>query len=65
MKKKVRKMLKWFYDDSDRGDQNIAEVKDIYTLVEKLQYRIEDLENEHMILLKAVSYTHLTLPTKA
>tara|TARA_Y100000991_G_scaffold66657_1_gene49782 strand:+ start:428 stop:622 length:195 start_codon:yes stop_codon:yes gene_type:complete len=55
MKKKVRKMLKWFYDDSDRGDQNIAEVKDIYTLVEKLQYRLEDLENEHMLLLKELS----------
>ena len=55
MKKKVRKMLKWFYDDSDRGDQNIAEVKDIYTLVEKLQYRLEDLENEHMILLKELA----------
>ncbi len=52
MKKKVKKMMKWFYDDSDRGDQNIAEVKDIYTLVEKLQYRVEDLENEHMLLLK-------------
>ena len=48
-------MLKWFYDDSDRGDQNIAEVKDIYTLVEKLQYRLEDLENEHMLLLKELS----------
>jgi hypothetical protein len=55
VKKKVRKMLKWFYDDSDRGDQNIAEVKDIYTLVEKLQYRLEDLENEHMLLLKELS----------
>jgi len=55
MKKKVRKMLKWFYDDSDRGDQNIAEVKDIYTLVEKLQYRVEDLENEHMLLLKELA----------
>ena len=55
MKKKVRKMLKWFYDDSDRGDQNIAEVKDIYTLVEKLQYRLEDLENEHMLLLKELA----------
>ena len=48
-------MLKWFYDDSDRGDQNIAEVKDIYTLVEKLQYRLEDLENEHMLLLKELA----------
>ena len=55
MKKKVRKMLKWFYDDSDRGEQNIAEVKDIYTLVEKLQYRLEDLENEHMLLLKELA----------
>ena len=55
MKKKVKKMLKWFYDDSDRGDQNIAEVKDIYTLVEKLQYRVEDLENEHMLLLKELA----------
>lgn len=55
MKKKVRKMLKWFYDDSDRGDQNIAEVKDIYTLVERLQYRVEDLENEHMLLLKELA----------
>ena len=55
MKKKVKKMLKWFYDDSDRGDQNIAEVKDIYTLVEKLQYRLEDLENEHMLLLKELA----------
>ena len=55
MKKKVKKMLKWFYDDSDRGDQNIAEVKDIYTLVERLQYRVEDLENEHMLLLKELA----------
>ena len=48
-------MLKWFYDDSDRGEQNIAETKDIYTLVEKLQYRLEDLENEHMLLLKELA----------
>ena len=55
MKKKVKKMLEWFYDDSDRGQQNISEVQDIYTLVEKLQYRIEDLENEHMLLLKELA----------
>ena len=52
MKKKVKKMLEWFYDNSDRGQQNISEVKDIYTLVEKLQYRMEALENEHMLVLK-------------
>ena len=52
MKKKVKKMLEWFYEDSDRGEQNISEMKDIYTLVEKLQYRMEALENEHMLVLK-------------
>ena len=52
MKKKVQKMLEWFYQDSDRGEQNIAECKNLYELVEKLQYRLEDLENEHMLILK-------------
>ena len=51
MKKKVSKMLEWFYDDSDRGEQNISECKSVYELVEKLQWRIESLENEHMLLL--------------
>ena len=44
--------MEWFYEDSDRGEQNISEMKDIYTLVEKLQYRMEALENEHMLVLK-------------
>lgn len=51
MKKKVKKMLEWFYDDSDRGEQNIAECKSLYDLVEKLQYRLENMESEHMQLL--------------
>ena len=51
MKKKVSKMLEWFYDDSDRGEKNISECKSVYELVEKLQYRLESLENEHMLLL--------------
>ena len=50
MKKKVQKMLEWFYQDSDRGEQNISECKNIYDLVERLQYRLEDMENEHMQL---------------
>ena len=49
-KRKVQKMLKWFYDDSDRGEQNISECKTLYDLVERLQYRLEDMENEHMQL---------------
>ena len=44
-------MLEWFYHDSDRGEQNIVECKNLYDLVEKLQYRLEDMENEHMQLL--------------
>ena len=55
MKKKVQKMLKWFYQDSDRGQQNISECKSLYELVERLQWRLEDLENEHMQLLQRVN----------
>ena len=50
MKKKVQKMLEWFYQDSDRGEQNISECKNLYELVERLQYRLEVIENEHMQL---------------
>ena len=55
MKKKMKKMLEWFYNNSDRGEQNISECQNIYELVEKLQYRIEDLENEHMLLLREIA----------
>ena len=55
MKKKVSKMLEWFYDDSDRGEKNISECKSVYELVEKLQWRIESLENEHMLLLAEIN----------
>ena len=55
MKKKVKKMLDWFYQESDRGEQNIVECKNLYDLVERLQYRLEDLENEHMMLLKQLA----------
>ena len=51
MKKKVQKMLEWFYD-SDRGEQNIAECKNLGDLVEKLQYRLEGMENEHAVNLR-------------
>ena len=50
MKKKVQKMLEWFYQETDRGEQNISECKNLYDLVERLQYRLEDMENEHMQL---------------
>ena len=52
MKKKVQKMLEWFYQDSDRGEKNISECQTIYELVERLQYRLEGMENEHMLLTR-------------
>jgi hypothetical protein len=55
VKKKVSKMLEWFYNDSDRGEQNISECKNLYELVERIQYRLESLENEHMLLLAEIN----------
>ena len=52
MKKKVQKMLEWFYQETDRGEKNISECQNIYELVERLQYRLEDMENEHMQLTR-------------
>jgi len=56
MKKKVKKMMEWFYDESYRGGQNIAECKNLYDLVEKLQYRLEDMESEHMQLIVRIAH---------
>ena len=44
-------MLQWFYQETDRGEENISDCKSLYELVEKLQYRIEDLENEYMQMM--------------
>ena len=51
MKKKAKKLLHWFFDDTDRGEENISTCQNLYELVEKLQYRLEGLENEHMQLM--------------
>ena len=48
-------MLEWFYQYSDRGEQNIAESKTLYDLVERLQYRLEDMESEHMQLTRELA----------
>ena len=55
MKKKVKRLIDWFYDETDRGEDNINGCKNLYELVEKLQYRVEDLENEHMLLLREIN----------
>lgn len=52
MKKKFKKIAKWFYNETDRGGENIENCSSLYELVEKLQYRIEDLENEHIIMMR-------------
>ena len=54
MKKQTKKFLDWFFE-TDRGEENVANCANLYELVEKLQYRLEDLENEHMLLLRQIA----------
>jgi len=54
MKKRTKRFLDWFFE-TDRGEENIANCANLYELVEKLQYRLEDLENEHMLLLRQIA----------
>ena len=51
MKKRTKRFLDWFFE-TDRGEENTANCANLYELVEKLQYRLEDLENEHMLLIR-------------
>ena len=55
MKKKVKKMLEWFYQESGRGERDISECKNLYDFLEHLQYRIENMENEHMQLTREIA----------
>ena len=50
--KELKKFLKWFFTNTDNREENIKEYGSLYSLVERLQYRIDDLENEHMLLLR-------------
>ena len=36
-------------------NKTIAECKSLYDLVERLQYRLEDMENEHMQLTREIA----------
>ena len=53
MKKRTKKLLDWFFE-TDLGEENDANCVNLYELVEKLQYRLESMENEHMQLLREV-----------
>jgi len=55
MKKKAKKLLTWFYENTDRGEDNVANCSNLYELVERMQYRMEGLENEHLMLLKEMN----------
>ena len=50
--KEFKKFLKWFFSNTDNTEENMREYGTLYALVEQLQYRLEDLENEHMLLLR-------------
>ena len=52
MKKKAKELLQWFFTETDRGEENIANMTNLYELVERLQYRLEDMESEHMNLMR-------------
>ena len=53
MKKRTKKLLHWFFE-TDLGEENVANCVNLYELVEKLQYRLESMENEHMQLLREI-----------
>ena len=50
--KELKKFLKWFFTNTDNTQENMREYGTLYALVERLQYRVEDLENEHMLMMK-------------
>ena len=54
MKKRTKKFLDWFFE-TDRGEENVANCANLYELVERLQYRLEDMENEHMQLILEIA----------
>ena len=51
MKKKAKELLHWFFDNTDLGEENISTCQNLYELVERLQFRLEGLENEHMQMM--------------
>lgn len=54
MKKRTKKFLDWFFE-TDRGEENVTNCANLYELVERLQYRLEDMENEHMQLTREIA----------
>ena len=50
--KEFKKFLKWFFSNTDNTEENMREYGTLYALVERLQYRVEDLKNEHMLMMK-------------
>lgn len=55
MKKKAKKFFKWFFTKNDRPEKNLKEYKNLYELIERLQYKIESIEYEQMLVLKEIN----------
>ena len=62
MKKRTKKFLDWFFE-TDRGEENVANCANLYELVEKLQYRLESLENEHMLIIRQLGQLDTKIDT--
>jgi hypothetical protein len=46
MKKKLKRAVKEFFKPSEKPDH-----ENLYEMIENLQYRISDMESEHMIMM--------------
>jgi hypothetical protein len=59
MKKKVKKLLKWFYENNDRGYVIPKELEvtyeNLYDLIEELQDRLQIMEKQHIELVSHVA----------
>ena len=62
MKKKVKKLAKWFYSNTDRGytipkdkSQIDCTHENLYDMIEKLQHQLQIMESQHMELVVHVA----------
>jgi|DEB0MinimDraft_6_1074348.scaffolds.fasta_scaffold02186_7 hypothetical protein len=47
MKKKLKRAIKEFFKPSEKPDH-----ESLYEMIENLQYRISDMESEHIIMMR-------------
>lgn len=54
-KNSIKKFIKWFLFGTNKVEANSKEYKNLYQLIENLQFKVESLENEHMVLLREMN----------